>query len=78
MIATNEQIIQTIEQAMLRAERRGDNWADAVDLALAKIGVEVDEEASRKAWLSDDRTIGVLSDGRWIWQAEDSKDIIIA
>ena len=73
----NEKIIEAVEKAITHAEEVGDNWADMVDIALAEIGVGVDEEASRETDSSGYGPICVLSDGRQIWQREDTKEIYI-
>jgi len=70
--ATDEEICETVRQAIDDANRRGDNWADALDLALQAIGVTVDEQASREADPNGYGPVAVLSDGREIWQ-DDSR-----
>ena len=74
---SNEEIIEAVEKAIAHAEQIGDNWADMVDIALGEIGVEVDEKASRAADTNGYGPICVLTDGREIWQAEDTKEITI-
>jgi len=76
-MASNKEIIEAVEQAIAHAGDVGDNWADMVDIALGEIGVEVDEKASRAADVNGYGPICVLSDGREIWQAEDTKEITI-
>jgi len=70
--ATDEEICDAVREAIDDANRRGDNWADAVDLALQAIGVTVDEAASREADPSGYGPVAVLAAGREIWQ-DDSR-----
>lgn len=76
-MATDTQICETVREAIRSANERGDNWADAVDIALHRIGVEVDEQASREADTDGYGPVCVLSDGRRVWQDESTGAITV-
>jgi hypothetical protein len=60
-------ILTTVRDALAAAEAAGDNWCDAVDSALGRIGVEVDDTATRKADADGHGPLAILADGGEIW-----------
>jgi hypothetical protein len=70
-------ILTTVRDALAAAEAAGDNWCDAVDSALGRIGVEVDDTATRKADADSHGPLAILADGGAVWAESDTCSLVL-
>jgi hypothetical protein len=75
-IADNK-ITKAVENAYNSANEEGDNWADAVDIALEGLGLDVDTSATAEEDANGYGPVAVLTDGRRIWRDEQTKKFSI-
>jgi hypothetical protein len=70
-------ILTTVRDALTAAESAGDNWCDRVDSALSRIGVEVDDAATREADADGHGPLAILADGGAIWDEPDTCSLVL-
>jgi hypothetical protein len=70
-------ILTTVRDALAAAEAAGDNWCDRIDVALSRIGVEVDAAATQEADTDGHGPLAILADGGAVWAESDTCSLVL-